>query len=93
MEAKRITVGGIPIDLKDVTARSTANAKYTKPGTGIPKTDMASAVQTSLGKADSAYQKPSGGIPKTDLVSAVQTSLGKADTAIQMGEVVLVIDD
>ena len=49
----------------------------------IPKTALASAVQTSLGKADTAYQKPSGGIPKTDLASAVQTSLGKADTAYQ----------
>lgn len=30
---------------------------YTKPSTGIPKTDLASAVQTSLGKADTALQK------------------------------------
>lgn len=59
------------------------NAKYTKPSTGIPKTDLASAVQASLGKADSAYQKPSTGIPKGDLASAVQTSLNKADTALQ----------
>ena len=58
-------------------------AKYSKPSGGIPKSDLASAVQTSLGKADSAYQKPSGGIPKTDLASAVQTSLGKADSALQ----------
>lgn len=29
---------------------------YTKPSTGIPKTDLASAVQTSLGKADTALQ-------------------------------------
>lgn len=56
---------------------------YSKPSGGIPKTDLASAVQTSLGKADTSYQKPSGGIPKTDLASAVQTSLGKADTALQ----------
>ena len=32
------------------------NAKYTKPSTGIPKSDLASAVQTSLGKADTAVQ-------------------------------------
>lgn len=30
--------------------------KYAKPSGGIPKTDMASAVQTSLGKADTAVQ-------------------------------------
>jgi len=29
---------------------------YTKPAGGIPSTDLASAVQTSLGKADSALQ-------------------------------------
>ena len=56
---------------------------YVKPSGGIPKTDLASGVQTSLGKADSAYQKPSGGIPSSDLASGVQTSLGKADTAVQ----------
>jgi hypothetical protein len=30
--------------------------KYEKPSTGIPKTDLASGVQTSLGKADSSIQ-------------------------------------
>lgn len=35
---------------------SKVDAKYTKPSTGIPKTDLASAVQTSLGKADTAIQ-------------------------------------
>jgi len=62
---------------------ATFNGKYTVPQGGIPKADMASDVQTSLGNADSAYQKPGTGIPKTDLSSDVQTSLGKADTAIQ----------
>lgn len=32
------------------------DAKYTKPESGIPKDDLASDVQTSLGKADSALQ-------------------------------------
>lgn len=32
------------------------DAKYSKPSGGIPKSDLASAVQTSLGKADSAVQ-------------------------------------
>lgn len=65
---------------------------YSKPNGGIPKSDLASSVQSSLNKADTAlqteqytgtYSKPSGGIPKTDLAGAVQTSLGKADTALQ----------
>lgn len=64
-----------------VATKSEVNAKYTKPSSGIPKSDLASAVQTSLGKADSAYQKASTGIPKSDLAADVQTSLGKADAA------------
>ena len=35
---------------------SYADTKYSKPSGGIPKKDLASAVQTSLGKADSALQ-------------------------------------
>ena len=62
-------------------------AKYVKPSGGIPSSDLASAVQTSLGKADTAYQKPSGGVPSTDMTSAVQTSLGKADTALQASDI------
>lgn len=41
--------------------------KYTKPSGGIPKTDLASAVQTSLGKADTAYQRPYYGTDTTDI--------------------------
>ena len=37
-------------------AQSTADGKYLKPEGGIPKTDLAQAVQTSLGKADTALQ-------------------------------------
>ena len=36
-------------------------AKYVKPAGGIPKTDLASAVQTSLGKADTAVQSVAEG--------------------------------
>lgn len=35
------------------------NGAYTKPTTGIPKTDLASAIQTSLGLADTAVQDSS----------------------------------
>lgn len=40
----------------NATEKASWNAKYNKPGTGIPKTDLASDVQTSLGKADTAIQ-------------------------------------
>lgn len=54
-----------------IASASDCSAKYTKPSGGIPTTDLASAVQTSLGKANSAYQKPGTGIPATDLASDV----------------------
>lgn len=50
-------------------------AKYTKPESGIPKTDLAVAVQNSLNLAASAYQKPSTGIPESDLASDVVEKL------------------
>lgn len=44
-------------DIHVTTSDKTAwNAKYDKPQTGIPSTDMSEAVQDSLGKADSAIQ-------------------------------------
>ena len=51
------------------TAQAAAiNAKYSKPSGGIPKTDLASAVQTSLSKADTALQSvPDTYAKKTDI--------------------------
>ena len=73
-----------PTDAQKAQARTNIGAgTYSKPSSGIPSSDMASAVQTSLGKADTAYQKPGSGIPKTDLASGVQSSLDLADTAVQ----------
>ncbi len=44
-------------DIHVTTSDKTAwNAKYDKPSGGIPKTDLADAVQTSLGLADTALQ-------------------------------------
>ena len=42
-----------------IASASAWNAKYDKDPNGIPKTDLASAVQTSLGKADTALQSES----------------------------------
>lgn len=45
---------------------------YSKPSGGIPKTDLASAVQTSLGKADTALQSvPDTYATKTNLAEAL----------------------
>lgn len=59
------TVDGV---LQELGAqRKEWDGKYSKPAGGIPKTDLASTVQTSLDKADTAYQKPESGIPSSDL--------------------------
>lgn len=78
--------GVVVLDAEDVGA-------YTKPSGGIPKTDLASSVQTSLGKADSAYQKPSGGIPASDMASGAiptvdntLTTAGAAADAKKVGD-------
>lgn len=59
------------------------NAKYDKPSGGIPKTDLATAVQQAVELALTAYQKPGSGIPKSDLTSALQTAIDKALSAYQ----------
>lgn len=46
-----------------------ATLKYTKPAAGIPKADLATAVQTSLSKADSAVQDISGLAKLSDITS------------------------
>jgi hypothetical protein len=72
--AKNTVVAALnEIDGHADTAQATAEAAYVKPGTGIPSTDMAAAVGTSLGKADSAYQKPVGGVPVADLAVHAET--------------------
>lgn len=48
--------------------KTTWNGKYAKPGTGIPKTDLSSDVQTSLGKADSALQEHQDISGKQDII-------------------------
>lgn len=48
---------GNTVDAAFLNGQGTAiNAAYVKPGTGIPGTDLAAAVTTSLGKADTATQ-------------------------------------
>ena len=81
-------IGNVILDADDIGAATAeqgmkADTAYQKPSNGIPTSDLASGVQSSLTKADTAYQKSSNGIPKTDLASGVQTSLGKADAAYQ----------
>jgi len=55
------------VTIQDANGNNIGDGGYIKPDGGIPATDLAEAVQTSLGKADTAYQKPADGIPSTDL--------------------------
>ena len=57
-DIKGISVNGTQYSIEDETARTALNGKYEKPSGGIPATDLASAVQTSLGKADGAIPAP-----------------------------------
>ena len=61
-------------DLAAIRSGASAGATaYQKPSTGIPKTDMASDVQTSLGKADTALQTHQDISGKADKVSGATT--------------------
>lgn len=60
---------------KDIFAY--ADAKYSKPLGGIPKTDLASSVQTSLGKADSALQS----VPSTYRTASAQDTIDSGKQA------------
>ena len=63
----------IPTKVSDLVDDS---GHYTKPNTGIPSSDMASSVKTSLGLADSAYQKPQTGIPLSDIADNTESVSG-----------------
>lgn len=60
-------------------------AKYTKPSTGIPATDLTSAVQASLKKADSAVQDVSGKADKATTLAGY----GITDAKIANGVITL----
>lgn len=70
---------------KHVTSsdKSAWNAKYAKPSGGIPESDLASSVQTSLGKADTALQT------HQDISGKVDKSTGNLsiDTSASLGTV------
>lgn len=78
LQGAQSTQGGAITDLQTSDA-----AKYVKPSTGIPATDLESAAQATLTAVGGKYVKPSTGIPATDLVSSVQAELTAAGTAVQ----------
>ncbi len=64
------------------SAVTTAGA-YSKPGSGIPATDLDGTTQSAIAAIAAKYSKPVSGIPASDLTSSVQTALTAAGTALQ----------
>ena len=65
-----------------LTASDVGAGTYSKPSGGIPKTDLASAVQTSLGKADTALQS----VPSTYRTAAAQDVIDQAQDTVIAGK-------
>jgi len=68
------------------TERTAWDGKYTKPSAGIPKADLASDVQTSLGKADTALQSHQSlaayrTSAQQDVIDATKASKASSPTA------------
>lgn len=76
----------VPSYVKNITQANITSwnnkGTYSKPSGGIPKTDLASAVQTSLGKADTAIQAHQDISGKEDKTNKV-TSLSENSTDTQ----------
>ena len=58
----------------NATEKAQWTGKYDKPSTGIPKTDLAQAVQDSLNLADSAIQDITGKEDKTNKVTSLDST-------------------
>ena len=74
-------------DLSTIRSGAAAGATaYQKPGTGIPKTDLASPVQTSLGKADTSVQ-PAALTPIQNALSVIESLIpGTASAQNQLAD-------
>lgn len=76
VDSELSTTSENPVQNKVITQALNEKGTYSKPTGGIPKTDLASGVQTSLGKADTALQEHqdiSGKADKTDLTALSNT--------------------
>lgn len=68
----------------------TISGKYVKPTSGIPKTDLASSVQTSLGLADTALQEHQD---ISHLQTKMDNSLSSLDSQGRVVQSILAVDD
>lgn len=86
---QRLEEDGVLLPIGEFATKSDLIAKYEKPSAGIPKSDLASSVQSSLNKADTAYQKPSNGIPDTDMTESVRRCLELADSSATLNRYII----
>lgn len=77
MDSNKITNLPTPSANGDAVPKSYADEKYIKPSGGVPKSDLASAVQTSLDLADSALQS----VPSTYRTVAAQDAIDATQDA------------
>lgn len=72
-------IANVDIDTSHLATKTELDAKYTKPSNGIPKSDLSSAVQESLGKADTAIQN----------VKTIngESILGEGDIVVSVGDI------
>ena len=80
IDSELSTTSENPVQNKVITQALNGKGTYSKPTGGIPKTDLANEVQTSLGKADTALQEHqdiSGKADKTE-VTALFNSISDA---------------
>lgn len=72
-----------PVQNKVINAALAEKGTYSKPSGGIPKSDLSSAVQTSLGKADTALQSvPSGYATEAWVTNKGYQTAAQVQTAI-----------
>lgn len=71
-----------PVQNKIIKTALDGKGTYSKPSTGIPASDLAQAVQTSLGKADTALQS----VPSTYRTAAAQDDIDDAQDAAIAGK-------
>lgn len=71
MDGNGITNLPTPTNYLDAANKNYVDKRYIKPSSGIPSSDLASAVQTSLGKADTALQA----VPSTYRTAAAQDAI------------------
>lgn len=84
-ESEAINVGGLKASLQKMKT-DIVDLKYVKPSTGIPKSDLASDVQTSLGKADTALQAVTYDTTNKKLTKTINGTTTDVVTALKIAQ-------